>query len=104
MTPVLDGPTLDLEFEGEVIQWRGPSPFHFVVMPDHASADVRGVANAVSYGWGCIPVRVRIEDARFTTALIPKDGRYLVPLKDVVRKGLGVSDGDVVAVVLTVGS
>ena len=100
----LDGPAMDLEFDGEVIQWRGPSPFHFVAMPDDQSASVRGIAKAVSYGWGCIPVRVRIDDTDFTTALIPKDGRYLVPLKDMVRKRLGVADGDVVAVELTIGT
>jgi len=76
----LDGPALDLEFVGEVIQWRGPSPYHFVAMPAVPSASVRGIARAVSYGWGCIPVRVRIDETDFTTALIPKDGRYLVPL------------------------
>ena len=100
----LNGPALDLEFVGEVIQWRGPSPYHFVTMPEDPSASVRGIARAVSYGWGCIPVRVRIDETDFTTALIPKDGRYLVPLKDVVRKRLGVSDGDVIAVELTIGS
>jgi hypothetical protein len=73
-------------------------------MPEDPSAAVRGIAGAVSYGWGCIPVRVRIDETDFTTALIPKDGRYLVPLKDVVRRRLGVSDGDVVAVELTIGS
>ena len=104
MTPLLDGPALDLEFDGEVFQWRGPSPYHFVAMPDDTSAAVRGIAKAVSYGWGCIPVRVRIDQTDFTTALIPKDGRYLVPLKDAVRKRLGVADGDVVAVELTIGS
>src|SRR3954467_15634913 len=104
MTPSLDGPTLDLEFDGEVIQWRGPSPYYFVAMPDDQSAAVRGIANAVSYGWGCIPARVTIDATVFTTALIPKDGHYLVPLKDAVRKRVGVSDGDLVAVELTIGS
>lgn len=99
-----DGPSLDLEFEGEVIEWRGPSPFHFVAMPSEPSAIVRAVASSVSYGWGCIPVRARIGDTIFTTALIPKDGHYLVPLKDVVRKGTGVTDGDVVPVELSIGS
>src|SRR6185437_14963155 len=74
----LDGAALNLEFVGEVIQWRGPSPYHFIAMPADPSASVRGIARAVSYGWGCIPVRVRIDETDFTTALIPKDGRYLV--------------------------
>jgi Domain of unknown function (DUF1905) len=101
---VNDGPNLELEFDGEVIYWRGPSPFHFVAMPDDPSSAVRGIANAVSYGWGCIPVRARIGDTTFTTALFPKDGRYLVPLKDAVRRPLDVTEGDVVRVELAIGS
>jgi hypothetical protein len=104
MTSLTDGPALDLRFEGEVIQWRGPSPYFFVAMPHEPSAAILGIAKAVSYGWGCIPARISIDDVSFATALIPKDGRYLVPLKDVVRKRLGVSDGQVVAVDLTIGS
>ena len=98
-----DGPSLELEFDGEVVYWHGPSPFHFVAMPDDPSSAVRGIAKAVSYGWGCIPVRARIDGTGFTTALIPKDGRYLVPLKDKVRKRLDVEDGDIVQVRLEIG-
>jgi hypothetical protein len=100
---MMDGPNLELEFDGEVIYWHGPSPFHFVAMPEDPSAAVRGIAKAVTYGWGCIPVRAEIAETEFTTALIPKDGRYLVPLKDVVRKRLEVADGDVVQVRLEIG-
>jgi hypothetical protein len=101
---VIDSPSLELEFTGEVIYWHGPSPFHFVAMPDGPSSVVRGIAKAVSYGWGCIPVRVRIGETAFTTALMPKDGRYLVPLKDAVRRRLDVTEGDVVGVELAIGS
>jgi uncharacterized protein DUF1905 len=104
MTPERDGPALDLAFDGEVIQWRGPSPYWFVAMPEEPSAAIRGIANAVSYGWECIPVLVHIDETVFTTALIAKDGRYLVPLKGAVRMRLGLSDGHVVAVELTIGS
>jgi hypothetical protein len=100
---MIDGPSLELIFDGEVIYWHGPSPFHFVAMPEDPSSDVRGIAGAVSYGWGCIPVRAPIAETEFTTALIPKDGRYLVPLKDAVRKRLEVADGDVVQVRLEIG-
>ena len=100
---MMDGPSLELEFDGEVISWHGPAPFHFVAMPADPSAAVRGIAKSVSYGWGCIPVRVRVQDTDFTTALIPKDGRYLVPLKAVVRKRLDVEDGDVVQIRMEIG-
>ena len=95
--------SLDLVFTGEVIQWRGPAPFYFVRMPGEAASAVRAVASMVSYGWGCIPVRARIGETAFTTALIPRDGAYMVPLKDAVRRPSGIDDGDEVEVHLAVG-
>ena len=35
-----------------------------------------------TYGWGVIPVVARIGDVEFETSLFPKDGGYLLPLKD----------------------
>jgi hypothetical protein len=50
-----------------------------------------------------IPVRVRIGDTEWATSLWPKDGRYIVPLKDAVRKAEGLAEGDTVTVRLTPG-
>ncbi|HCK65553.1 MAG TPA: DUF1905 domain-containing protein, partial [Anaerolineae bacterium] len=50
----------------------------------------------VTYGWGVIPVTVRIGKTEFTTSLFPKDGLYLVPLKVVVRKKENLEEGDTV--------
>ena len=94
---------LEFEFVGVVFHWRGPSPFHFVaVTPDVASA-IRSVANEVTYGWGVIPATAVVGATRFTTALFPKDGSYLVPLKDAVRVAESIAIGDDVHVHLTVG-
>jgi hypothetical protein len=49
-----------------------------------------------------IPVAVEIGDTRWTTSLWPKDGAYVVPLKDKVRRAEGIGIGDVVAVRLQV--
>jgi Domain of unknown function (DUF1905) len=95
-------PTLELEFEGEVVYWRGPSPFHFVPVPEDESAIIHDVAPVVSYGWGVIPVRAAIGAIDYTTSLFPKDGGYLLPVKDVVRKGAGLVVGDAVVVRLTI--
>ena len=38
----------------------------------------------------------------WTTSLFPKDGGYVVPLKDAVRRPEGLAVGDVVRVRLTV--
>jgi hypothetical protein len=93
-----------IEFAGELWYWRGPAPFHFVTVPDEESVGLRAVAKVVSYGWGMIPVRVRIGGTAYDTSLFPKDGRYLLPIKDAVRKAEGLADGDIVTVELGIRS
>ena len=39
---------------------------------------------------------------RFETSLFPKDGRYLLPLKDAVRKPQQITVGDEITVDMTV--
>jgi hypothetical protein len=46
---------------------------------------------------------VRIAGTEFSTALFPKDGRYLIPLKVAVRRALGIEADEVLAVALNVG-
>ena len=94
---------MDLRFRGEVWFWRGPSPWHFVSVPDDAAAEIAAVATAVTYGWGVIPVTARIGGTSWQTSLFPKDGTYLVPVKARVRAAEAVELGDVVEVRLTVG-
>jgi hypothetical protein len=93
---------MDFEFEGPVVEWRGPAPFYFVAIPEDESADIKFAARGVEY-WGQVPVIVRISDTEFTTALFPKDGRYLLPLKDRVRRSAGIDVDQVVTVALSVG-
>lgn len=56
----------------------------------------------VTYGWGMIPVAARIGDTEWRTSLWPKDGGYVVPLKDAVRRAENLAIGDEVEVRLTV--
>ncbi|TDC53792.1 DUF1905 domain-containing protein [Jiangella ureilytica] len=93
---------MELEFTGEIWHWRGPSPYHFVTVPDDESAELKEAAALVTYGWGMIPVRARIEATEWRTSLFPKDGRYIIPVKDVVRLGENLQVGDVVTVTLFV--
>jgi hypothetical protein len=93
---------VDLEFSGEIWFWKGPSPFHFVTVPDEECEALSLVSSVVSYGWGMIPVAARIGNTRWKTSLWPKDGRYIVPLKDNVRRAEGIKVGDTVTVGLTV--
>jgi hypothetical protein len=93
---------MELKFRGEIWFWKGPAPFYFVTVPVDECHELRAVSRRVSYGWGVIPVTVRIGKTRWTTSLFPKDGRYLVPLKDDVRKSERLEEGDTVAIRLSV--
>jgi len=93
---------VDLEFSGELWHWRGPSPFHFVSVPDAQAVELEAVARSVTYGWGMIPVGVQVGDTRWRTSLFPKDGGYVVPVKDAVRKAEDLEVGDVLRIRITV--
>ena len=93
---------MDFELEGPVVEWRGPAPFYFLDVPAEDSEDIKLAAQGVEY-WGQVPVVVRLGEVEFTTALFWKDGRYLLPLKDAVRRPAGVVVGQVLAVGLRVG-
>ncbi|HUF99838.1 MAG TPA: DUF1905 domain-containing protein [Ilumatobacter sp.] len=95
---------MELEFSGEIIHWRGPSPFHFVTVPDEQSAAIEAVAALVTYGWGAIPVKARIGNTDFKTSLFPKGDLYLVPVKVAVRKAEQVDLGDTVTVRLSLNA
>ncbi|MEU4559800.1 DUF1905 domain-containing protein [Actinoplanes sp. NPDC023936] len=93
---------MEWAFDGEVIEWRGPAPYYFVGMPVADSAELKEAARSLIY-WGQVPVLVTLGATEFRTALFPRDGRYLLPLKDAVREAEGIGEGDVVSVRLRPG-
>ena len=93
---------MNLEFSGEIWFWKGPSPFFFVTVPDEECGALEEASPRVSYGWGMIPVAARINETEWTTALFPKDGMYVVPVKADVRRREGIEEGDTVTVNLFV--
>ena len=90
-------------FTATVIEWRGPAPFYYAPLPAEVAADIAAVKRQASYGWGVIPVNAEIDGVEFETSLFPRDGTYLLPLKDRVRRPLGVTVGDAVAVTMSIG-
>jgi hypothetical protein len=93
---------MNIEFTGEIWYWRGPAPFFFVTVPAEQCRELKAVASHVTYGWGMIPATVRIGATTWTTSLFPKNGGYIVPLKDSVRKAEGLAEGDTVTVHLEI--
>jgi hypothetical protein len=93
---------VELRFSGEVWEWRGPAPHHFVTVPENESGMLAAASELVTYGWGMIPVEAELGCTAFTTSLWPKDGGYIVPLKAAVRRAERVALGDTVSLVLRV--
>ncbi|MGH8923121.1 MAG: DUF1905 domain-containing protein [Acidimicrobiia bacterium] len=69
-------------------------PFHFITVPEDQCEEIKDVSSFVTYGWGMIPAKVRIGGTEWRTALWPKNGRYIVPIKDAVRFAEKLELGD----------
>ena len=94
---------MELEFTGELWFWKGPAPHHFVTVPEPEADQLAAVAPGVSYGYGMIPVTVRLGATEAKTALGPKDGGYIVPVTLAIRRAENIGVTDIVTVRLTVG-
>ncbi len=93
---------MDVEFDAELWEWRGPAPFYWLTLPEEGCDYIRFEASRASYGWGAIPVRARIGTTEWETSLLPKDGGYVLPVKQAVRRAEGIDEGDMVAVAMDV--
>jgi hypothetical protein len=93
---------MNLEFSGKIWFWKGPAPFFFVTIPESQSREIKAISSLVTYGWGVIPVHVRIGKTEWKTSLFPKDGLYLVPIKASVQKAEAIGEGDEVTVWLEI--
>jgi len=94
---------MNIDFNGKIWFWKGPAPWYFITVPDEQCQDLKAISGRVTYGWGMIPVQVRIGKTKWTTSLFPKDGSYIVPIKASVRKAEKLVEGDTVTLRLEVG-
>ena len=90
------------QFEAEVIHWRGPSPYFFAPIPEQHGEEIKRIAKFATYGWGVIPVEATIGGFIFGTSLFPKDGSYLLPLKDAVRRKCNLTAGDSISALIAI--
>jgi hypothetical protein len=93
---------MEFDFSNPIFEWRGPAPFYFIELPAHISAEIAAMSKQLSYGWGVIPIAAVIGQTSFTTSLFPKNGGYLLPLKDAVRKPARLKLGDEPLIKITV--
>jgi len=90
-------PDHDVGHGAQCAPW--PAPYLFVAMTPEESEDLKEEARGLIY-WGQVPVHVTIGGTEFTTALFPKDGRYLVPVKVAVQRAEEIGEGAIVEVAL----
>jgi len=93
---------MDATFRAELYEWRGPAPFFWLSLPPDVSDDVQAEAAEASYGWGAIPVAVRIGGTEWETSLLPRDGGYALPVKKDVRVRERIAEGDTVTVAMSI--
>ena len=93
----------EFEFEGTLIEWRGPAPFFFLPVPAEMSLEIKELAKTLSYGWGVVPVKALIADTDFKTSLFPREGLFMVPIKEIVRRANQLEVGQQVSVKLVLG-
>jgi Domain of unknown function (DUF1905) len=93
---------MNIDFSGQIWFWRGPAPYYFITVPEKHSRDLKAISRSVTYGWGVIPVHVRIGKTEWKTSLIPKDGLYLVPIRASIQNAESLKAGDEVTLRLEV--
>lgn len=94
---------MTIEFTGKIWFWKGPAPWYFITVPEKECGEIKAMSTFVTYGWGMIPATVRIGKTKYKTALWPKDGAYIVPIKASVRNAEKLNKGDAVTVHLEIG-
>lgn len=93
---------MDRVFSATLFEWRGPAPFYWLTVPEDGCDYVRAESAHASYGWGAIPVRVRIGATEWETSLLPRNGGYVLPVKSAVRRREHFGEGDTVTVAMTI--
>jgi hypothetical protein len=88
---------------GEIIEWRGPAPFTFVRLDEEQSQAIKAQAHMFTYGWGVLHITGKIGATTFTTTLMPRDGRYLIPIKVAVKNSEKIDLGCTVTVRFNLG-
>lgn len=84
--------------------YSGMAAWHFITLPKKDSDDIKELFGEMKRGWGSLPVEVTIGNTTWRTSIFPdkKAGAYLFPLKAAVRKKEGISEGDMITLVLEI--
>lgn len=93
---------IDFTFTAPLWRWKPDASWHFISVPEEASATIKAFAPETKRGFGSVRVRVRIGETDWQTSLFPdkKSGCYLLPVKKAVRSAEGLAVGQDATVTL----
>ncbi len=83
------------KFRSKVWVWPGQGGWHFVSLPNKLAVEIKTGFNAMTRGWGSLPVKVEVGTSQWQTSIFPdsKTGTYVLPLKADVRKKEKIKEG-----------
>jgi hypothetical protein len=89
-------------FEAELWAWEGPASWVFLSLPAEHAETVKLAGFLSPRGWGSVRVSAEADGICWETSLFPdkRSGSYILPVKAAVRRKLGVSAGDRMALTL----
>lgn len=90
-------------FVSSLWQYPGDGAWHFITLPADISSEIKLLTSETKRGFGSVRVSVDIGGYPWNTSIFPDraSGCYLLPVKKVVRHTARLSDGDEVAVELS---
>ena len=92
------------EFTAQVWEHDGPAAWYFLSLPEPIADDIEEFYGDHAAGFGSLKVEVTIGSTTWRTSIFPdsKQGTYVLPVKQQVRKAERLTDGSTASVVLRV--
>jgi hypothetical protein len=97
---------IQFNFSATVWKYQGNAGWYFVSLPKELSKEIRDFLKNEEEGWGRLKATARIGNTEWQTAIWfdTKADTYLLPLKAEARKKEKIEEGQMISVVIYVGS
>ena len=95
---------LEYKFKAQVWKYEGPNGWYFVSVPQDLSKRIRSAHFESEEGWGRLKSEIKMNQSIWKTSIWfdTKLDCFLVPIKALVRKKEGISDGSHISISLKI--
>lgn len=92
-----------IKFEAKLWRYQGKAAWYFITLPEKSADQVRYYSPHRG-GFGSVPVEVCVGASEWKTSVFPdkKSNSFLLPVKALIRKMEGLSEGSNLSVTLLV--